>query len=72
MQYYYINKNQQPNGDFEVHVSFCIHGAEPANQTNLGLFANCRDAIVEAKRRFPHSASNINGCYYCANPCHTS
>lgn len=24
-QYYYVNKNEQPNGDHEVHTGSCIY-----------------------------------------------
>ena len=64
---YYINRNEQPNGDYEVHLYGCSHGALPKNQIDLGMFNNGVEAVAEAKRRFPGSASHINGCAYC-NP----
>lgn len=64
---YYINRNQQPNGDYEVHRYGCDHGALPANQVYLGKFNNGVEAVAAAKQRFPNEAATINGCAYC-NP----
>lgn len=71
MQNYYLNKDQQPSGDFEVHTQSCAHGALPVNQIPLGAFNGCSGAVAEAKRRFPDHASQINGCYWCCNACNT-
>lgn len=68
MPRYYVNNNEQPNGDHEVHVENCSRIQSSTNLTYLGVFSNCRDAVAEAKRRHPQS----NGCYYCSNECHTS
>lgn len=71
--YYYINKNQQPSGDFEVHRSTgCPHPAAQENRISLGNWDNCHQAVQEAKRRFSGQKSHINGCYWCCNPCHTT
>ena len=72
MAIYYLNQNQQDNGDYEVHIINCLHGALPQNQIQLGWFTGCSGAVAEARRRFPDIASLINGCYYCSNACHTS
>ncbi len=40
---YYVNNNQQPNGDHEVHVEGCIY--MPGNRKYLGEFDNCKDAV---------------------------
>ena len=71
---YYINKNVQPDsGDYEVHQETgCSHPADPANRIPLGTFLNCQEAVAKAKQKFPNQASNINGCYYCCNLCHTT
>ena len=68
MAAYYVNSNAQDNGDHEVHTPGCEHFPEPQNRVYLGDFTNCADAVREAKKRYPQS----NGCYYCANPCHTT
>ena len=69
---YYINKNQQHNGDFEVHEESCKYLPLPQNRIFLGSFYNCEDAVSEAKRRFPNDKNNINGCKECSKDCHTS
>lgn len=68
MSRYYVNKNAQANGDHEVHTGSCSHLPIEHNRLYLGIFANCRDAVREAKKTY----SKSNGCYYCCNPCHTS
>lgn len=62
---YYVNNNAQPNGDHEVHREGCTY--MPSNRKYLGEFSNCKDAVVEARK----THSNVNGCYYCSNECHT-
>jgi hypothetical protein len=71
MAYYYLNRNQQPSGDYEVHMQACAHGALPQNQIGLGWFDNAIGAVAEAKRRFPDEAATINGCAYCAPEANT-
>lgn len=68
MASYYVNMNEQPNGDHEVHVSTCDRLPDPSNRKNLGEFSNCQDAVREAKKYYPRS----NGCYYCSFACHTT
>lgn len=67
MASYYVNKNAQPNGDHEVHVSGCNHMPATVNRMYLGDFSSCKPAVAEAKRHYSQS----NGCYYCCNACHT-
>ncbi len=67
-QYYYVNKNVQANGDHEVHVTGCTFMPASENRVYLGIFENCRPAVVEAKKYYSQS----NGCYYCCRACHTS
>lgn len=68
MASYYVNQNAQDNGDHEVHMSGCSHMPEPGNQSYIGEFWNCTDAVEEAKKYY----TQINGCYYCSNECHTT
>ena len=68
MAYYYVNKNEQSNGDHEVHKSGCTHMPDEQNRILLGDFSNCFDAVRAAKRIY----INSDGCYYCCNECHTS
>lgn len=72
MYKFIINKNQQANGDHEVHnaTTGCSYMPNRENQIDLGYHVSCHGAVAEANRRWP--GSRINGCYYCANACHTS
>lgn len=65
---YYVNKNEQSNGDHEVHKSNCSWLPDTENRIYLGNFTNCSEAVKEAKKRYSQS----NGCYYCSRACHTS
>lgn len=68
MSNYYVNKNAQDNGDHEVHKNGCSYMPNSENRIYLGVFYNCNDAVLEAKKHH----SKVNGCYYCSNECHTS
>ena len=68
MARYYVNKNAQSNGDHEVHKAGCSYMPAEQNRLYLGDFANCQEAVREAKKTYPQS----NGCYYCSYACHTS
>lgn len=67
MPYYYVNKNVQPNGDHEVHKRDRSFLPEVENRIYLGDFSYCSSAATEAKKYY----TQVNGCYYCANSCHT-
>ena len=74
MPNYLVNKNAQSNGDHEVHVtpqsllSTCKNYPAEVNEVHLGYYATCEGAVQEAKRR---GYTKANGCYFCANACHT-
>jgi len=68
MSRYYVNKNQQDNGDHEVHTTGCEWMPNPENRIYLGDFTSCGPAVTEAKKHYKQS----NGCFYCSKPCHTS
>lgn len=70
MPQYYINKNEQANGDHEVHQDPCNFMPDWANRVNLGYHLNCHSAVAQARNTWPNA--RINGCYYCCNPCHTT
>ncbi len=66
-----VNKNAQPgSGDHEVHDLSSQQGClpDPANRLNLGTYTSCRGAVNAAKQYY----DDVNGCYYCANECHTT
>lgn len=70
MQRYYINRNQQPEGENEVHNwAGCSHPPLPQNRVDLGWFATCAGAIQVGQRLYPFS--RVNGCAYCVPLCNT-
>ncbi len=64
-----VNKNAQAGGEHEVHNldRHCNRLPLPHNQVSLGVHANCHGAVLAAKSHY----SNVDGCHYCANECHT-
>ncbi len=68
MTKYYVNKNAQSNGDHEVHALGCSYMPAAENRVYLGEFYSCSSAVKEAGKHY----TQVNGCYYCSNPCHTS
>lgn len=71
MPYFTVNKKAQSvSGDHELHDLASSQGCLPdaPNRADLGWFASCRDAVIEARRHF----ADVNGCYYCANNCNTT
>ncbi|UMA67271.1 hypothetical protein LVO79_20940 (plasmid) [Roseivivax marinus] len=66
MARYYVNNNQQANGDHEVHALGCSF-MPTSNRTYLGEYSTCRPAVTEARKHH----RQVNGCYYCARECHT-
>jgi hypothetical protein len=67
MASYYVNKNAQPNGDPEVHVSGCSFMPDANNRLYLGEHSSCHSAVRKAKENF----RQVNGCFYCSRECHT-
>ena len=67
MKRYLVNKQAQPTGEHEVHHEHCDHLPELNNRLDLGYFNNCQAAVEEARKHY----SNVDGCYYCCNDCHT-
>ncbi|WP_299599077.1 hypothetical protein [uncultured Microbulbifer sp.] len=41
------------------------------NWLHLGFHLNCQSAVEEAMKRPELTGKAANGCYYCANGCHT-
>jgi hypothetical protein len=67
MAQYYVNKNGQSNGDHEVHKSGCSYMPMAHNRIALGDYSTCSPAVNAARQYY----SQVNGCYYCSNACHT-
>ena len=65
---YVLNLQQQSNGDNEVHKDGCTYFPD-VHYEELGDFYSCSAAVVAAKLTYPFK--KINGCKYCAEPCHT-
>lgn len=71
MPEYCVNRNaQSKTGDHEVHDLATEEGCLPnsENRLNLGTYASCGEAVEAAKRYY----DDVNGCYHCANECHTT
>lgn len=66
--HYYVNKNAQSNGDHEVHKDGCDWLPELKNRIYLGYFASCDEAVIKASEHY----SQVNGCYFCSEECHTT
>jgi hypothetical protein len=65
---FYVNKNPQPTGEHEVHEKgVCPHPPDISNRLDLGWHASCHGAVIKARTIY----SNVDGCYWCCNACHT-
>jgi hypothetical protein len=49
---YCVNKNQQPNGDHEVHKEGCDFWPNPGNRIPLGNHKTRHGAVLKAKQGF--------------------
>lgn len=67
MDYYYVNRNEQPNGDHEVHKASCVWLPAAHNRIYLGMFTGCAGAVVKAHEYY----NQVNGCVHCSPACHT-
>jgi hypothetical protein len=67
MANYYVNTKAQSNGDHEVHVSTCTRLPAGDSRLHLGDFSSCSGAVAEARKHY----TQVNGCYFCSNSCHT-
>ena len=68
MASYCVNRNEQPNGDHEVHVIGCLWTPNTANQIYLGEFSSCYGAVAKAREHY----TQVDGCKHCSTECHTS
>ena len=67
MANYYVNKNQQTNGDHEVHTTGCSWLSKVENRIYLGDFFSCGPAVTQARQHY----TQVNGCAHCSPLCHT-
>ena len=65
-----VNNQSQLNGDHEVHNldAGCRYLPAMGHRVPLGQHASCQSAVSAARRHYPRA----NGCFYCANSCHTT
>ncbi|MBU1091866.1 hypothetical protein KKA27_03330 [Patescibacteria group bacterium] len=68
MARYYVNENEQSNGDHEVHKDGCYWLTLVQRKKYLGEFVSCVGAVREAKKYY----STADGCIHCSEACHTS
>jgi hypothetical protein len=71
MPNYCVNTNaQSDSGDHEVHDLASAKGCLPdtLNRLDLGWHATCAGAVQKASETY----TDANGCYWCANACHTT
>ena len=69
MPRFVVNKNAQPTGEHEVHNldNNCQYLPDVKNQIQLGSHFTCKSAVYSARAFFV----NVDGCYYCAQECHS-
>ena len=67
MTSYYVNKNEQQNGDHEVHRIGCSWLPQVENRIYLGDFSSCVPAVTAASKYY----LQVNGCAHCSPVCHT-
>ena len=65
--HYYVNDNDQPTGEHEVHASWCRYVEEMASKTYLGIFSSSDEAVQKAKTIY----YNSDGCANCCPLSHT-
>jgi len=63
MAHYYINLNEQPKGEHEIHKASCLWLPEPKNREYLGEFSTDLEALYLAQAKHPSWC--INGCFWC-------
>lgn len=67
---YVVNRNEQSNGDHEVHrTDTCTRLPDRANRETLGFHHGCRSAVIAAQAK---GYARANGCAWCSPECHTS
>lgn len=66
MPHYHVNTIALPNGDHEVHENGCSRAPPTHNRLTLGYHPDCREAVGQARAKYPRS----NGCFACCADCH--
>ena len=65
---YYVDRDEQENGDHEIHTVDCYFLPSAENRLYLGNFTRAQDALLTAKKYYLTS----NGCIHCSPECHTT
>lgn len=66
MYHYYVNRNQQPTGEHEVHKENCPYAPHPSNRIDLGWCSSDFEALAKARKYY----LNVDGCRYCCPSIH--
>lgn len=64
---FYVNKNEQPTGEHEVHRFDCAWLPDVENRIYLGDFSTSQAAVKEARNYY----SCVDGCIHCCPESHT-
>lgn len=67
MNRYSINRNEQPNGDHEIHKADCSRIQWSDKMSDLGYCANDQEALRKGREIYGDKA---DGCYYCCLSIH--
>lgn len=67
MDRYCVNRNEQFNGDHEIHKVYCSRIKWSDNMVDLGYCVDDREALKKAQRMYGNKA---DGCYYCCLSIH--
>lgn len=67
LYHYYVNDNEQSNGDHEVHREGCYYLPQIVSKTYLGMFPSAIPAVQKAKQYY----TQTNGCAYCSTEANT-
>lgn len=71
MAQFIVTKQKQVSGKYTIHnrTTGCAHLPSQGQQVSLGYYPSCQEALEDALSRWPDK--QIDGCYYCANSCHS-
>ena len=64
---YYINTEQNSEGDYELHHEYCHHLKSISQQKYIGMFKSDNQALTIAKKKYP----SVNGCPHCSSTIYT-
>lgn len=70
MRYYLGLATDNPKHNHELHDETCPKLPSANNREFLGIFSTSRDALREAKKKYPYW-NNIDGCKLCCPEIHT-